>query len=188
MADTNNHYERAFSAYLRQLRVPAIWVDESRRTFCDDESTKSLDFVVNVAAGRWLLIDVKGRKLPGRRRFLENWATEDDIVGLARWQDHFGSDCLALLVFVYEVDDESRRQEFAANFTSEGRHYGCQGISVADYRAQMRRRSARWQTVSLPQDSFTRAARPFTDWLGGHPFSRTSPPRPTEPASLKANF
>lgn len=165
MADSNNHYERAFAAYLRQLRTPAIWVDESRRSFCNEESTKSLDFVVNVSTGRWLLIDVKGRKLPGQRTYLENWATEDDIVGLGRWQDHFGADCLALLVFVYEVDHPERLEHFEASFSCDGRHYGCQAVTATDYQANMRTRSPRWRTVFLPQETFVRHARPFTHWL-----------------------
>ena len=70
MAKRDNHYEAAFEAWLRWLRVPYVAVDESHRAAAptprgDERSLKSLDFIVSPAdwPGSWL-VDVKGRQFP----------------------------------------------------------------------------------------------------------------------------
>ena len=182
MADRSNHYERAFEKYLQSLRVGWIAVDEAQRCLAGSWSIKNLDFVVNVSVGRFLLVDVKGRRLPGGQRRLESWATRDDVLGMQRWQSFFGGDSRAVLVFVYELGRPARMAEFRDSFSVSGRHYGCLGVSVADYRAAMRVRSTRWGTVELAPPVFARCARPFSDWLDAGDPSATPP---TGPESLQ---
>ncbi len=73
MADSNNHYERAFGAYMRGMKVLTIPIEETRRTFMEGASIKSLDFIVRPKDKATLLIDVKGRKLRPRQTTLETW-------------------------------------------------------------------------------------------------------------------
>jgi hypothetical protein len=77
------------------MRTPHIVVDEQRWSLMANSSLKSMDFIV-YAPDRNLLVDVKGRKFPfgaetnGHK--WENWATEDDLESLLRWQSVFGND------------------------------------------------------------------------------------------------
>lgn len=168
MADRSNHYERAFEAYLRSRRIATIAVDESRRACQDDFSLKSLDFIVPVQSGGFLLVDVKGRQLPRSRATRQNWATRDDIDSLITWRKGFGTDARALLVFVYQLAQESMATGFADAFRHEDRDYGCIGVDAFDYRERMRVRSPRWQTVNLTKADFDDLARPISNWLQGN--------------------
>lgn len=166
MADRANHYERALAAHLRSQAMPCIPVDESRRGWIDDWSVKSLDFIVAVGGGRLLLVDVKGRRLTRHRRTRETWATADDVKSLETWQRQFGAGATALLVFVYLVEDGDESQSFVDRFELDGNEYGLLAVSLSEYRARMRVRSPRWQTVCLSQSDFRRVARPLSFWLG----------------------
>src|SRR5215213_1813457 len=106
--DRGNHYEKAFEAYLRDRRLGYVAVDESRRASLDDEPVKSVDFIVYGLAGARLLVDVKGRKFPGGpadkpRRVWQNWVEREDVTGLERWQESFGPEYQAVLVFAYHI-------------------------------------------------------------------------------------
>lgn len=169
MADRNNRYERAFAWYLRERRIPTISVDETRRGYLDDRPVKSLDFVVRPSLDRWLLVDVKGRKVTARRGAFETWATEDDVEGLGRWQTRFGPDAVGLLVFLYDLAESpaARPRLGADRFDFEGRPYACLAVPLEGYRAAMRQRSPRWRTVGLNRRSFDEIARPVSQWLFG---------------------
>ena len=89
-----NHYDVAFEAFLRERRNPYVSVDERRRALSEDATLKSLDFIVYSAAGRNLLVDVKGRRFPSGRgsrgQYWENWVTEEDLDSMLRWERVFG--------------------------------------------------------------------------------------------------
>ena len=165
MADRTVHYEMAFAHYLRERRVACISIDETRRTFTNQQSIKSLDFVVTPSPGCWLLVDVKGRKLPAGSLSLENWATEDDIASMNRWQQVFGENSTAILAFVYELGDPVQRFWFAESFCHNGQHFGCLCVKLAEYQSQVKVRSPKWKTVSIPRGAFTRMAMPFDYYL-----------------------
>ena len=107
MAKRSNHYDVAFEEYLRERRSPYVAVDEQRRSLRCDVSLKSMDFIVYSDTDHNLLVDVKGRRFPsggaGQYHKWENWATEDDLVSLLKWEQVFGGDFRALLVFAYHV-------------------------------------------------------------------------------------
>jgi len=165
--DRSNHYERAFEAYLQWHRLCYVAVDESRRTQLGDSRVKNLDFIVYGPEGVRLLVDVKGRRFPtgaqGRqRRVWECWSTQDDVDGLERWTEVFGPGYLALLVFTYELATELPLPKVGEDlWTWRGRRYLLRAVPVEGYRAQMRVRSPRWRTVSLPRKTFHDLARPF---------------------------
>jgi hypothetical protein len=46
MADRSNHYEAAFEAFIRALRVPCVAVDEAKRSIFGEEGLKNPDFMV----------------------------------------------------------------------------------------------------------------------------------------------
>jgi hypothetical protein len=165
MADHSNHYERAFSAYLRLKSLPCIPIDESHRALWQEESVKSPDFIVADGKGGLLLIDVKGRRLPRRRSTRQNWVTQDDVQSLTHWEDRFRPSSIGLFAFVFKLEDDAARDDFTDRWVHEDVHYGCLTVSLEDYSSRMRTRSARWKTVSLRSMDFASTATPLSRWF-----------------------
>jgi hypothetical protein len=165
--DRSNHYEAAFEAYLQQHGYCYVAVDESRRSLWGNVPVKSLDFIVHGDAGARLLVDVKGRRFPAGpserpRRTWECWSTEDDICGLDQWAELFGPGYLGVLVFMYHLlPVVSLPEDTEDLWTWRGRRYLLRAIWSEQYRQNMRVRSPRWGTVTLPGAVFRELVQPF---------------------------
>jgi hypothetical protein len=165
MADRNVHYEAAFEAFLRERGIPCVAVDEAKRALFANAKLKSFDFVVYSKNGPNLLIDVKGRqvrKSAGRSSF-ETWTTEQDVTDLMQWEQVFGEGYKAVLTFIYWIDTPLTPE--TGMYQYKGRWYWMMGIDLTEYRNHMRRRSVKWETVSLPAEDFRSLARPIDSWL-----------------------
>lgn len=165
MADRTVHYEAAFEAFLRERKTPYVAVDEAKKALFSNAKLKSFDFVVYSQAGPNLLIDVKGRQArqtAGGRGY-QSWATERDVEDLMQWQQVFGEGFVAVLAFLYWIDPPLLPERGVFEFRD--RSYLLMGIDLAEYRDHMRRRSAKWETVSLTAESFRQLARPLESWL-----------------------
>ncbi len=162
----SNHYDVAFEAYLREKRTAYVAVDESRRALLADVSLKSMDFIVYSPGSTNLLVDVKGRRRTGGRRW-ENWATVEDIECLAKWQEVFGGDFRSLLVFAYESDLDSDGAGSRSFVNFREKRYDFYGVWVDDYRQVMKQRSPRWQTVWVPKEAFRDCRFPLETVLSG---------------------
>ena len=103
MAIRSNHYEAAFEAYIRSLRVPCVAIDEARRAIFGENGVKNPDFLLYPRFATNLVVEVKGKrgKNARGRRDWENWVTTDDLDGLVRWQSMFGPGFRSILAFVY---------------------------------------------------------------------------------------
>lgn len=167
MALRSNHYDIAFEDFLRRSRVPYVSVDETRRALLHDTSLKSMDFIVYSPKSHNLLVDVKGRRFPSGKagHRWENWATQDDIDCLLKWQQVFGGDFRALLVFAYHVVEPVRCQDLSPCHVIRDRTYAFFGVWADEYGEAMRRRSPRWDTVWLPARPFEQLRSPITDFL-----------------------
>ena len=165
MADRTVHYEAAFEAFLRHKGIPYVAVDEAKKALFANAKLKSFDFVVYSQNGPNLLIDVKGRQHRDRtgRKGFECWTTERDIADLMQWEQVFGDGFKAVLTFIYWIDPPLTPEP--GMFEHRERWYWLYGIDLAEYRNAMRRRSAKWETVSLPADEFRNLARPLETWL-----------------------
>src|SRR4029450_8261649 len=154
MADRNVHYEAAFEAFLRHKGVPYGTGDVAKKALFANAKLKSFDFVVYSKNGPNLLIDVKGRLLRDRaaKRGFETWATERDVGDLAEWEQVFGEGFKAMFSFVYWIEPPLTPEP--GMFEYRNRWYLLMGIDLAEYRGAMRRRSAKWETVSLPAQEF----------------------------------
>ncbi|MEZ6143285.1 MAG: HYExAFE family protein [Zavarzinella sp.] len=169
--DRGNHYETAFEGYLRDRRLSYIAVDESRRTLMNDEGIKSVDFLVHSREGGRLLIDIKGRKFPyicnGTPRYTwHNWVNRRDISDLLRWQESFGEQYLALIVFMYwlgpMVDLPAPTPDL---WHWKGARYLVRAVAVEDYAPVMSLRSEVWDTMHVSTEAFRDLVRPFSDFL-----------------------
>ncbi len=169
MADRNVHYEAAFEAYLRQRAIPYVAVDEAKRALFANAKLKGFDFVVYSKNGPNLLIDIKGRQCNnaknggGGRRSLQTWATERDVQDLMEWEQVFGEGFKAVLTFCYWIDAPLTPEP--GMFEHRDRWYWMMAVDLDEYRNHMRRRSAKWETVALPAETFRQLARPIDSWL-----------------------
>jgi hypothetical protein len=177
MAQRRFHYDAAFEHYLRANAIPYVAVDEAKRALSaargprdggrsETHALKSFDFVVYSEVGPNLLVDVKGRKHTGRTgRSMQNWVTVDDAEHLAQWEKLFGHGFVGAFAFLFWCEAQPPDALFAEIFEHGNRWYAVQGILLADYRAHMRKRSERWDTVSIPAEAFARCARPLHEML-----------------------
>ena len=166
MADRSVHYEAALEAYLRQQGIPYVAVDEAKRALFSNAKLKSFDFVVYSKNGPNLLVDVKGRQLRGKNgstHSFQTWTTEQDVLDLLQWQQVFGADYRAVLLFVYWIDTPLTPEP--GMFEFKDRWYWLLGVALGEYQEHMRRRSVKWETVALPQADFRSLARPIESWL-----------------------
>ena len=173
MAELGSHYERAFEAFLRHKGVPYVRVDQAKRALFGRAKLKGFDFLVYSPSGPNLLVDVKGRRATGGRS-VQTWATERDVADLVQWEDAFGADFRAMLAFAFWTggDEDGEQATFAdaaddepGAFAHGRRRYRLMAVGLADYRNHMRRRSKKWETVSLPAQDFRDLARPMEAWL-----------------------
>lgn len=165
MADRKVHYEAAFEAFIRGKGIPCVAVDEAKKAVFASAKLKSFDFVVYSQKGTNLLVDVKGRQMrstSGQGSF-QTWTTRQDVDDLAQWEQVFGQGFLALFAFVYWIDPPLVPEE--GMFEHAARWYWAFGVELQEYRQFMRRRSAKWDTVSLAIADFRSLARPIGDWL-----------------------
>src|SRR5690606_11660711 len=111
---------------------------------------KSFDFVVYSRNGPNLLVDVKGRTVRDRdkRSGFDTWCPEQDVGDLMEWEQVFGDGFKAVLSFVYWIDPPLTPEP--GMYAFRDRWYLIMGIALDEYRNHMRRRSAKWATVSLP--------------------------------------
>ena len=165
----NIHYEAAFEDYVRRCGIPYVNVDEAKRAAFRDAKLKSFDFIVYSSSYRWL-VDVKGRRwttrTSQRRATWENWATEADLEGLAQWEEVFGEQFRAVLIFAYWLDGDI---EPPADLLHEfrGVRYVFAGVPLRDYQLHARVRSPKWGTVNLSAADFRRYVRPLVDLFAG---------------------
>jgi hypothetical protein len=172
--DRSNHYEAAFEAYLQWHRHCYVAVDESRRAMLGEVRVKNLDFIVYGEAGARLLVDVKGRRFPGGpankpRRVWECWSTQDDIWGLNQWTRLFGPGYQGILLFMYDLQETVLIDEDTEDlWTWQGRRYLLRAVASAAYAENMKVRSPKWGTVTLPGPVFRNLAMPFQTFANGY--------------------
>jgi hypothetical protein len=181
----SNQYEAAFEAYLQWHRLCYVAVDETRRPVLGESKVKSLDFIVFGENGARLVVDVKGRRFPAgrlgkQRRVWECWSTREDIDGLRRWVELWGPPYQGLLVFTYHVLPSIELPPDTEDlWTWRGRRYLLRAVDVEEYRQQMRVRSPKWGTVTLPRADYQELVRPF------HHFTQAKTTLPREGEAVK---
>ena len=165
----NDHYERAVQDFLRSHDVPYLRVDQIKRSAFAGVKLKSFDLLIYPEQGRNILADIKGRKWPYRvgrtRKYWENWVTADDLQGLTRWQEVFGEEFRSAFIFSYWLTEAEDIPTGQGLHTFDGQKYGFLLVWLSDYTHNMRVRSARWRTLSMPTEPFKALAKPLEDVL-----------------------
>ena len=157
-----NHYERAFQNWLTDNHIKYTTVDEHKRAAFGRSKVKSFDFLLYPPDGQIIIAEVKGRKFKGtsfeKLTGFECWATAEDIEGLNRWQEVFGAGHTAVFVFAYKVENIDVDFDGRDIYDFNEDRYVFFAVKLDDYRRFMKRRSPRWQTVTLPADKFRHCA------------------------------
>jgi hypothetical protein len=178
MAIRSNHYEAAFEAYIRSLRVPCVAVDEAKRAVMGDAGVKNPDFLLYPRFASNLVVEVKGKrgKNARGRRDWENWVTTDDLDGLVYWQSMFGPAFRSILSFAYAETPQSfplPRENGAFEFRDL--EYRFWAVGLDDYISHLRSRGPAWKAVAMARQAFRRRVRPLREWL---PMSFDAPSKP----------
>jgi len=157
-----NHYELAFENWLIDNHVKHIAVDEHKRTVFGHSEIKSFDFLLYLRNGQPIITEVKGRRFKGaslaKLAGLECWVTAEDVDGLTRWRQVFGDGHTAIFVFAYEIENIDVDFDGREVFEYDGKRYLFLCVTLDNYRRFMKRRSTKWQTVTLPAARFRECA------------------------------
>ncbi len=157
---SNNHYEIAFREFLRQKKIPYVQVDESHRSAFAQVKIKSFDFIVYPNDKRNLLVDVKGRKAKPAKKgdwLFDPWVGREDIDALEVWQKVFGEEFSACFIFAFWLSDNNSVSLFEP-FEFCDRYYRFSMIYLDDYRAYIKTRSEKWNTITIPRAVFSELA------------------------------
>lgn len=153
-------------AFLRRLHVPFLAISEKRRNRVPEgASFKTPDFLLSPQGVLPWIVDVKGRRFPGRGGYWKHWATWDDLIGMRKWESLFAHRARGLFVFAYEVRGPWAPLPETQLFSFEKRRYGFVAMETERYIPEVRLISPRWNTYAMPTERFRRLARPLTDFL-----------------------
>ena len=164
-----NHYERAFENWLIDNRIQYAAADEHKRAAFGRSDIKSFDFLLYLRNGQIVIAEVKGRKFKGtslaQLAGFECWVTADDVDGLVKWQQVFGPGYQAVFVFDYKIENIDVDFDGRDVFDFDANRYVFFCVKLDDYRRFMKRRSPKWQTVTLPADKFRQCAAQISELL-----------------------
>ena len=157
-----NHYERAFENWLIDNHVRYVAVDEQKRAAFGLCKFKSFDFLVYPPNQQAIIAEVKGRSFKGTSfaglTGFECWVTAEDVNGLTKWREVFGQGHTAVFVFAYKIENIDVDFDGREVYDFDANRYVFFAVKLDDYRAFMKRRSPKWQTVTLPADKFRQCA------------------------------
>ena len=165
----SNHYERAFENWLIDHQIKYTPIDEHKQPNFTDGKVKSFDFLVYPPEKKVIIAEVKGRKFTGttleKMTGFECWVTAEDVDGLVKWQEILGPAYQAVFIFVYLIKKIDVDFNGVDVFDFDADRYVFFTVKLDDYRSFMKRRSPKWQTVTLPADKFRRCATQISKLL-----------------------
>lgn len=155
-----NHYEKAFGNWLIDNRIQYIAVDEKKRAAFGRSNLKSFDYLLTLPGQPIVIAEVKGRAFKGKTfaklAGFECWVTADDVDSLASWEKIFGPAHIAAFIFAYRIENVDVDFDGRQVYEFDGYRYIFFCIKLDDYRKNMKLRSPKWKTVTLPADGFRR--------------------------------
>jgi len=166
-----NHYEQAFESWLIDNRVQYVAVDQHKRAIFSRSKIKSFDFLLYPPRpdAEIIIAEVKGRRFKGaglaKLSGLPSWVTMDDVRGLIRWEQVFGTGYIAVFIFAYRIEKVDAELDGREVYDFQQCQYLFLAVRLDDYRAFMTLRSPKWQTVNLPAADFRACAKPIEDIL-----------------------
>ncbi|MBL7214676.1 MAG: HYExAFE family protein [Phycisphaerae bacterium] len=169
-----NIYEQVFACWLQENHIPFVDVDQTKRFGVERQDVKNFDFLIRPDSQNPLLVEVKGRtfhsgSLAGLKA-LDGWVTFEDVEALVYWRGCFQSQkpqAEAVFVFVFALEQIDVETDGQAVYDFGDRRFLLLAMPLAHYRACMKPRSPKWQTVTVPAEDFRRYAVPIEETLKG---------------------
>lgn len=165
-----NLYELAFTSWLTEKRVPFIIIDQSKRFATIDEGVKNFDFLLFPDSDCPVLVEMKGRTFHGATlkglTGLDGWVPFEDVQALAHWQDVFRrekGDCAAVFVFAFVFEQIDVETDGRPVYDFDDRRFLLLATPLEKYKAAMKPRSEKWQTVTVSAADFRRIAAPVKE-------------------------
>jgi len=159
---SKNHYERAFESRLRDNKIKYTAIDQSKRAAFGKVSLKSFDYLLYPDSKPTIICEVKGRTFKGSSfenlTGLECWVLAADVEGLVQWQRVFGAGSKAYFIFVYKIENVDVDFDGREFYEFGGQRYVFFAVKLDDYRREMKLRSPKWKTVTLPAQKYRKCA------------------------------
>ena len=159
-----NHFEDAFAQWLAQNKLVYVPIDDTRRAAFARCNIKSFDCLIypRVAGGEIIIAELKGRRYEGKSleklTNLQCWVTAEDIRSIIKWEEIFGNGFKGYFVFVYEAVNPDVDFDRFECFNYNDRRYFWVAAGACEYFKAARKRSSKWQTVSLAAEDFRKIA------------------------------
>lgn len=165
-----NIYELVFASWLRENHIRFVDVNQSKRFSLHQGDVKNFDFLIRPRSRVPLLAEVKGRTFHGRSlaglKGLDGWVTLEDVEALAYWQTQFQKEkpaAAAIFVFVFGLEQIDIETDGQAIYDFDNKRFLMLAVPLEPYRACMKPRSPKWQTVTMPAEDFRKYAVPVHD-------------------------
>ena len=167
-----NHYEQAFACRLEETRIPFVSIDQSQRPVMNDKGIKNFDFLLWPEGPRRILVEVKGRTFTGTslagRTGLDCWVTRQDTQAMQTWHRLFSQEQTAdqaVFLFAFCIKQIDIDPDGLTLFEFDNRRYVFFVIRAQNYLARMKRRSPRWQTVTLSSEDVKALCIPLDEYI-----------------------
>ena len=165
-----NIYEQVFACWLVENHIPFVGVDQTKRFNCQCEDIKNFDFLLHPDSANPILTEVKGRTFHGSSlvglKGLDGWVTFEDAQALSYWLGCFQKEkpeAKAVFVFVFRLEQIDVETDGRCVYDFGDQRFLLLAVPLGWYRACMKPRSPKWQTVSVPAEDFRRYAVPVRD-------------------------
>ena len=165
-----NIYELAFASWLTEHHVPFICIDQSKRFATIDEGVKNFDFLLFPDSDCPVLVEMKGRTFHGSSlvglKGLDGWVPFEDVQALSHWEDVFRAekgDCAAVFVFAFAFEQIDVETDGRPVYDFDDRRFLLLAAPLGKYKAAMKPRSEKWQTVTVAAADFRQIAVPVRE-------------------------
>lgn len=167
-----NLYEQVFESALRERKIAFESVVQTQRVEAGGGSVKNFDFLLRPQSDAPVLVELKGRTFHGGSlaglKGLDAWVTFEDVQALSYWLDVYSQEkpaARAAFVFVFRMEQVDIETDGQVLYEYAGERYLVLSAALEDYRRVMRRRSRKWQTVTLAAEDFRRVVKSFECFL-----------------------
>jgi hypothetical protein len=153
-----NHYEKAFEAYLSVNSIDYARISQESRYCGQNGKIKSFDYFIRLPDGPDMAVELKGRSFRGKTldglKGVQTWVSADDVEGLDNWLSLSRDIQAAGFVFAYLIKTADFDSDGMRLFEIDGRSYAFYWVDFSRYCRFMKRRSRSWRTVYMPAESF----------------------------------
>lgn len=171
-SEQGNIYEQVFACWLAENHIPFIEVNQTKRFSHYRQDIKNFDFSVRPDSATPLLVEVKGRTFHGASlaglKGLDGWVTFEDVGALSYWLGCFQEKkpgAKAVFVFVFRLKQIDVETDGWCVYDYGGERFLLLVVPLGRYRACMKPRSPKWQTVMVGAEDFRRYAVPIEEIL-----------------------